>query len=108
MYYLRLEDDKQLLDREYARMPKPHELERRIEQLKLQNQEFSREISQRKDEINELKLTIQEKKQHFEQEKKNYKELQETVENYKNDYVQINIMPNQIMKESDKISTEIE
>ena len=89
-------------------MPKTYDLERRIEQLKLKNEEFLREISQRKNEVNELKLTIDEKNQIFEQEKKDFKELLENVENYKNEYVQINIMPNQICKESDKIINEIE
>jgi chromosome segregation ATPase len=77
-----------LLDREYARMPKPHELERRIEQLKLQNNEFSREISQRQEEINELKLTIMDKNQQLDLKRREYKELLENVENcYEEDFL---------------------
>lgn len=89
-------------------MPKPHELERQIEQLKLQNNDLSREISQRQEEINDLKQTINERNSLMELKKKEHKELLETVENRKNDYVQINMLPNQIIKESDKISSEIE
>lgn len=96
------------MDREYARMPKPHELERRIEQLKLQNNEFSREISQRQEEINELRQTIMEKNLQLDLKRKEYKELLENVENCKNEYVMANMEPNQIAKECDKISMEIE
>jgi uncharacterized coiled-coil DUF342 family protein len=89
-------------------MPKPHELERRIEQLKLQNNEFSREISQRQEEINELRQTIMEKNLQLDLKRKEYKELLENVENCKNEYVMANMEPNQIAKECDKISMEIE
>ena len=70
-----LEDDKHLLDREYARMPKPHELERRIEQLKIQNTELSKEISQRQEEITDLKQTIRDKNSLLDLKRKEYKEI---------------------------------
>jgi predicted nucleic acid-binding Zn-ribbon protein len=105
---LRLEEDKNLLEREYARMPKPHELERRIDQLKQQNNELSREITQRQEEINELKRTIYDKAAEMDHKKKEYRDLLESVENHKNDYVQANLQPHQIAKEIDKISTEKE
>ena len=104
----RLEDDKLLLDREYARMPKPHDLERRIEQLKLQNGELSREIAQRQSDISEIKQTIRERNLQLDLKRKEFKELLEKVENSKNEYVLKNMEPNQIMKECDKISIEIE
>lgn len=97
-----------MLDREYSRMPKPHELERRIEQLSLQNNELSREISQRHEEIKELRQTINDKNLFVDQKRREYKELLEAVENSKNDYVQVNMLPNQISKEFDKLSNEKE
>lgn len=103
-----LEDDKEMLDREYARMPKPQELEREIEHLKNTNSELSREITLRKAEISDLKLTIGEKNAYYETQKREYRELLDMVEARKNDYVQVNLLPNQLMKECDKIATETE
>lgn len=103
-----MEEDKGILEREYARMPKPHELERRIEQLKHQNIELSREIVQRKNEVAELKKTIDEKGFEVDRKKKELNEIIESVENHKNEYVNTNMQPYQIAKEIDKISTEKE
>jgi predicted nucleic acid-binding Zn-ribbon protein len=103
-----LEDDKQLLDREYSRMPKTHDLERRIEQLKVQNNELSIDILQRQEEITDLKQTISDKNLQLDVKRKEYKELLETVEMHKNDYVQVNMLPNQINKECDKLTHETE
>jgi chromosome segregation ATPase len=103
-----LEEDKNLLEREYARMPKPHELERRIDQLTQQNKDLTREITQRKEEISDLKRLIYDKNAHLDAQRKEYKELVESVEDHKNDYVQANAQPHQIAKEIDKIITEKE
>ncbi|CAF0929077.1 unnamed protein product [Brachionus calyciflorus] len=101
-----LEEDKQLLDREYARMPKPQELERQIEELKLQNSELSKEILQRQEEIDDIKQTIREKNMFMDQKKKEYRDLLDKVENLKDDYVKENLLPSQYMKEFDKFSVE--
>ena len=97
-----------LLEREYGRMPKPHELDRRIEHLRMQNGELSREIVQRQVDISELKQTIRERNLLLELKRKEFKELIEKVENSKNEYVLKNAEPNQIAKECDKIGNEIE
>ena len=103
----RLEEDKKLLEREYSRMPKVNELERRIEQLKAENLEFAREITQRKEEINELRLSLDEAKKRHEAKKRELKEHMDTVSSYKNEYVLVHTMPTQIAKESDRINDEI-
>ena len=103
-----MEDDKNLLKREYSRMPKPAELERRIEQLKAQNNELSREITMRQEEIKELNQTILDKNGQIETRKKEYKEALDAVENYKSDYVQVNSLPMQISKECDRLLNESE
>ena len=89
-------------------MPKPNELERRIEELKLQNNELTKEISLRQEEISDLIQTIREKNSFLEKKKQEYKELLDTAENRKNDYVEVNTLPNQIIKDIDKISVAIE
>jgi chromosome segregation ATPase len=104
----RLEEDKQILDREYARMPKPQELERQIEQLKAQNQELYREIQQRQEEISDMRQSVNDKNVLLETERKDLKELVESIENYKAEYVSVNTLPNQINKEFDKLFTEKE
>jgi chromosome segregation ATPase len=96
------------LEREYARMPKPHELERQIEQLKHQNKELTREIAQRQEEIIGLKKSIEVKNVEVDQKKKELNELLESVEDHKNEYVNVNLQPYQIAKEIDKLSTEKE
>ncbi|RNA21673.1 coiled-coil domain-containing protein [Brachionus plicatilis] len=101
-----LEEDKQLLDREYARMPKPHELERQIEELKLQNSDLSKEIMLRQEEINDLVQTIRDKNLLMEHRTKEYRDLLDKEESLKDEYVKENSMPNQYMKEYDKFSTE--
>lgn len=103
-----LEDDKNILKREYNRMPKPQELERRIEQLKAQNNEISKEITQRQEEIKELNQTIADKNGAIETRKKELKEALEAVEGYKSDYVQVNTLPMQISKECDRLLHESE
>lgn len=104
----RLEEDKAILEREYARMPKPHELERHIQQLKHQNQELTQEIAQRHEEIVELRRTIELKNSDVEDKKKELNALLESVEDHKNEYVNANMQPYQIAKEIDKLSTEKE
>ena len=106
--YFSLEDDKNLLKREYSRMPKPAELERRIEQLKAQNDEISREITVRQEEIKELNQTILDKTGQIETRKRELKEALDAVENFKNDYVQVNSLPMQISKECDRLLFESE
>lgn len=96
------------MEREYARMPKPHELERQIEQLKHQNKELTREIAQRQEEIIGLKKSIEVKNVEVDQKKKELNELLESVEDHKNEYVNVNLQPYQIAKEIDKLSTEKE
>ena len=55
-------------------MPKPHELERRIEQLKLQNIELAKEITQRQEEIQDLKHSINDKNLLLDLKRKEHKE----------------------------------
>jgi uncharacterized coiled-coil DUF342 family protein len=89
-------------------MPKPHELERRIEQLKALNSELNRETQQRKEELSDLRELLSNKSAQLDAKKKQYNEMLQSVENFKSDYVEVNTQPNQIMKECDKIQIEIE
>jgi len=89
-------------------MPKPQELERRIEQLRAQNNEISKELTQRQEEIKDLNQTIMDKNNLIEIRKRELKEALEVVENYKNDYVQVNTLPMQISKECDRLLYETE
>ncbi len=106
--WLRLEDDKELIDREYARMPKPHELEKRIEQLKMQNMDFARDIQQYQEEIKELQLNISNRAVVLESKRNELKQHLEEIENKKNEYVKMATSPNQTNKEIDKVLVEIE
>ena len=101
-----LEEDKLILEREYARMPKPNELERQIKELKVQNLDLYREIQMRQEEIADLKQSVKDKNAHIDLKKKNYKELLDQIENLKADYVEVNTLPNQISKEFDKVFME--
>ena len=103
-----MEDDKELIDREYARMPKPHELEKRIEQLKMQNMDFARDIQQYQEEIKELQLNISNRAVVLESKRNELKQHLEEIENKKNEYVKMATSPNQTNKEIDKVLVEIE
>lgn len=89
-------------------MPKAHELERRIQELELSRNDLAREIKQRNEEIKDLLNSISDKKKENEIKAKELKEILDTIENKKSDYVVINTVPNQIIKEADKISMENE
>ena len=89
-------------------MPKAHELERRIQELEFQRNDLSREIEQRNEEIKDLLSAINDKAKEADLKMKELKNTLENVESKKGEYVVINAVPNQIIKESDKISVENE
>lgn len=106
--FLSLEEDKKLKEREYARMPKPQELEKLIQDLSQQLNDMQREIMHNQEQLRDVRHAIDGKNKENEQKSKDLKELLEIVENKKSEYVKINYEPNQIMKEADKISQENE
>jgi hypothetical protein len=69
---------------------------------------LAKEISQRRSEIEDIEAMLDERNTLLEVKRKDYKELTDSVENSKNDYVQVNMLPNQLMKENDKIISEQE
>jgi hypothetical protein len=89
-------------------MPKAHELERRIQELELQQNDLSREIKQRNEEIKDLIQAINDKTKDTDGKGKELREALDSLEVKKGEYVVINAVPNQIIKESDKISIENE
>ncbi len=103
-----LEEDKKLLEREFARMPKVHELERRIQELELGKSELIKEITHRKEEINDLKEALAKRQVEIDGKAKEYKESLQNVDSTKVDLFNVNSLINQITRECDKILNEIE
>lgn len=103
-----LEEDKKLLEREYGRMPKPQELERRIQELESHNGDLAREITRRQEEIQEIMQNISTKQKENEQKQRDLKSIMEELDNKKSEYIQISSEPSMYSKERDKLSIEHE
>lgn len=96
-------EEKKLIEREYARMPKAGEIEKKIKELQTACDDMKKEIVQRQLEVKTLKEDLDNATRQNVQETKEYEKLTEKMENLKGDLVQVNTIPNQIIKETDKM-----
>lgn len=92
------------MDREYARLPKQGEVEKRIDDLKSSNNEMAKEIAQRQQEVRVLKEDLDMRKRHITTAKKEATSVLEDVEEQKGVLVSVNTQPTQIAKEADKLN----
>lgn len=97
-------EEKKLLEREYSRMPKAGEIEKKIKELQTACDEMKKEIVQRQLEVKTLKEDLDTATRQNTQESKEYEKLVDTMENLKGKLVQVNTIPNQIAKEADKLA----
>ncbi|XP_074873192.1 coiled-coil domain-containing protein 146 [Carettochelys insculpta] len=98
-----LQEDKRLLQREYERIPKQGETEKKIKVLKENCEELRKETIQRKMEIKALKEDVTAKQKLMLREQKEVEELLEQQNNLKDELVHIHAIPVQLGKEMDKI-----
>uniref|UniRef100_A0A7M4G0C6 Coiled-coil domain containing 146 n=1 Tax=Crocodylus porosus TaxID=8502 RepID=A0A7M4G0C6_CROPO len=99
-----LQEEKKILQREYERIPKQGETEKRIKMLKENCEELRKETTQRRAEIKALKEDVAFKQKLMLKEQKEVEELLEQEDNLKEDLVQLHVIPVQLGKEMDKIN----
>ncbi|KAG8439966.1 hypothetical protein GDO86_005944 [Hymenochirus boettgeri] len=102
-----LQEEKRLLEREYERMPKAGDYEKRIQMLKENVKELQKENTQRKMEIKAMKEDLETKQKETEREKNELEKKLEQQEVCKEELVQLNYVPQQIGKEIEKINRRI-
>ncbi|XP_019623769.1 PREDICTED: coiled-coil domain-containing protein 146-like [Branchiostoma belcheri] len=97
-----LHEEKRLLEREYSRMPKPGELEKKQKELEKVIEELKKEISQRQQEAKNLREDLDTQQKEITEELKELEIELEQQEKLKSELVQINTLPAQYTKEQEK------
>ncbi|KAM8972110.1 coiled-coil domain-containing protein 146 [Pelodytes ibericus] len=98
-----LQEEKQLLEREYERIPKGGELENRAKMLKESIEELQKENAQRKLEIKAPKEDVESKQMAAQKEQKELEKKLEEQEVLKENLVKIQHIPARIGKQTEKI-----
>lgn len=96
-----LREEREMVHREYARMPKQGEVEKKIEELKQMCADLKKEIVQRQMEARNLKEDLDSKNRQVQLENKSLLEIKEEEAKLKAELVAVNAQPSQIAKESD-------
>ncbi|ELU12496.1 hypothetical protein CAPTEDRAFT_228195 [Capitella teleta] len=99
-----LSEEKRMLEREYSRIPKEGEIEKKIEELKQVCSEMKKEITQRQTEVKNLREDLEARNYQVALQTKEFEKEVERRERLKSDLVAINTQPAQIGKESDRIT----
>ncbi|XP_073184662.1 coiled-coil domain-containing protein 146 isoform X3 [Lepidochelys kempii] len=98
-----LQEDKRLLQREYERIPKQGETEKKTKVLKENCEELRKETIQRRMEIKALKEDVTSKQRLMLREQKEVEELLEQQDELKDELVRLHAIPLQLGKDMDKI-----
>ncbi|XP_043353474.1 coiled-coil domain-containing protein 146 isoform X3 [Dermochelys coriacea] len=98
-----LQEDKRLLQREYERIPKQGETEKKTKVLKENCEELRKETIQRRMEIKALKEDVTSKQRLMLREQKEVEELLEKQDELKDELVRLHAIPLQLGKDMDKI-----
>lgn len=99
-----LTEEKKIMEREYARMPKQGEIEKKIKELQAACEEMKKEINNRQLESKTLKEDVENTKRENLLEAKEVEKSQDEMEKLKAELVQVNTLPNQLAKEADKLA----
>ncbi|KAK6488012.1 coiled-coil domain-containing protein 146-like [Huso huso] len=99
-----LHEEKKILEREYGKMPKPGELEKKTKALKDNCEELRKEIAQRKLEIEALKEDMEVKQRQIQREQKELDERKDTQEDLKAELVRLQLITVQLGKEIERIN----
>ncbi|XP_068962646.1 coiled-coil domain-containing protein 146-like [Petaurus breviceps papuanus] len=98
-----LKEEKMLIQKEYEKIPKPGEMEKRMKILRESSEDLRKEIIQKKLEIKNLKEDLQYKQRLSLKDKKELDDLLEEEDNLKDEVVRHQNIPLQIGKEIEKI-----
>ncbi|XP_075713445.1 coiled-coil domain-containing protein 146 [Rhinoderma darwinii] len=99
-----LREEKRLLEREYERIPKTGELEKRAKLLKETSDELQKENTQRILEIKALKEDLALKERETQREQNELDQIREHQESIKDELVQVQNIPVQIGKDIERIN----
>ncbi|XP_054752363.1 coiled-coil domain-containing protein 146-like [Lytechinus pictus] len=99
-----LQEEKRMLEREYDRLPKKEEIEKRTKELNKNVDELRQEIGQRKLEAKNLKEELAMRNRQIDLELKELEGEVETQEKLKEDLVAVHSLPGQLIKEMDKMN----
>ncbi|XP_075064839.1 coiled-coil domain-containing protein 146 isoform X1 [Mixophyes fleayi] len=102
-----LREEKRLLEREYERIPKIGELEKRAKLLKETSDELQKENTQRILEIKALKEDLSSKEREIQREQKEVEKKLQQQEIKKDELVQVQYIPEQLGKDMEKINRKI-
>ncbi|XP_075050579.1 coiled-coil domain-containing protein 146-like, partial [Mixophyes fleayi] len=105
--YQSLREEKRLLEREYERIPKIGELEKRAKLLKETSDELQKENTQRILEIKALKEDLSSKEREIQREQKEVEKKLQQQEIKKDELVQVQYIPEQLGKDMEKINRKI-
>ncbi|XP_020840171.1 coiled-coil domain-containing protein 146 isoform X1 [Phascolarctos cinereus] len=98
-----LKEEKMLVQKEYEKIPKPGEMEKRVKQLKENSEDLRKEVIQKKLEIKNLREDLLYKQKLSLKDKKELDDLLEEEDNLKDEVVRHQSIPLQIRKEIEKI-----
>uniref|UniRef100_A0A4X2L3C7 Coiled-coil domain containing 146 n=1 Tax=Vombatus ursinus TaxID=29139 RepID=A0A4X2L3C7_VOMUR len=98
-----LKEEKMLVQKEYEKIPKPGEMEKRMKLLKENSEDLRKEVIQKKLEIKNLREDLQYKQKLSLKDKKELDDLLEEEDNLKDEVVRHQSIPLQIGKEIEKI-----
>ncbi|XP_074646441.1 coiled-coil domain-containing protein 146-like [Tubulanus polymorphus] len=98
-----LKEEKKMVEREYSRMPKAGEVEKKIKELQASHDELRKEIAQRQIESKNLREDLDQKSRQNQLSSKELETTIEELEKLKGELVSVNTLPNQISKETDKL-----
>ncbi|XP_065599771.1 coiled-coil domain-containing protein 146 [Cyrtonyx montezumae] len=99
-----LQEEKRLLEKEYERVPKQGEIEKKIKKMKEDCDELHKEVIQRKAEVNAMKEDILSKQKLMLLDKKEVEKLLEVQDSLKDELVMILDVPAQLKRETEKIN----
>ncbi|XP_001371121.2 coiled-coil domain-containing protein 146 [Monodelphis domestica] len=103
-----LKEERLIIQREYEKIPKPGEMEKKMKILKEGSDELRKEVMQKKIEIKNLREDVQSKQRQSVKDKKDLDELLEQEDNLKDEVVHHQSIPLQIGKEKEKLMRKIQ
>uniref|UniRef100_A0A670J3E0 Coiled-coil domain containing 146 n=1 Tax=Podarcis muralis TaxID=64176 RepID=A0A670J3E0_PODMU len=103
-----LREDKNLIEREYKRMPKATDADKRMKALRESCEELRKETTHRRQEIRALKDDLSLRHKRLTKDQKELEELFRKQEEIKDDLVRLQAIPLQLGKDMDKINRRIE
>ncbi|XP_025107836.1 coiled-coil domain-containing protein 146-like isoform X1 [Pomacea canaliculata] len=98
-----LREEKKILEREYERLPKQGQIEKKIKELQTAAEEMRKEIANRQMEAKNLREDLETTQRQIAMDSKDHEKLLEELEDIKAELVQVNAIPGQKAKETDKI-----